>query len=144
MPADLPQYSDYPYVQPVTLRWQDNDLRGHVHSAAYYSFFDSTVNAWLVERGGVDLHEGPCVAWVVSSACDYFSSLSYPAVVEVGLRVTRLSGSTVEFELAVFRVDEPEPCAVGRIVQVLVDRQTGQPVVIPDPLRVALKGLQPS
>lgn len=135
------QRSAYRHFQPVTTRWQDNDIHGHINNVAYYGFFDTTVNGWLIAHGGLDIHEGQAIALVVSSACDYFASLAYPEVVEVGLRVARLGGSTVEFELAVFRVGEQEPCAAGRVVQVFVDRHSGQPLTLSERLREALQAL---
>lgn len=141
MSDTLLQRHDYRHFQPITTRWQDNDIYGHINNVAYYSFFDSTVNAWLIERGGLDIHDGRVAGLVVSSACDYFASVAYPEVIEVGLRVARLGGSTVEYELAVFRVGEHEPCAAGRFVQVFIDRQSSQPVAIPEALREALQQL---
>lgn len=131
----------YRHFQPITTRWQDNDIYGHINNVTYYSFFDSAVNAWLIERGGLDIHDGKVAGLVVSSSCDYFASIAYPELIEVGLRVARFGGSSVQYELAVFRVGEEEPCAAGRFVQVFVDRVSNQPAPIPESLRQALQAL---
>jgi acyl-CoA thioester hydrolase len=137
------QRSDYPYLQAITTRWHDNDIYGHVNNVTYYSFFDSTVNTYLIEQGGLDIHEGDVVGFVVSSACDYFASLAFPDRIEVGLRVATLGNSSVQYELAVFKEGVEEACAAGRFVHVFVDRQSNRPVVIPPQLRNALVRLQP-
>jgi acyl-CoA thioester hydrolase len=137
------QRSDYPYLQSITTRWHDNDIYGHVNNVTYYSFFDSAVNTYLIEQGGLDIHEGEVVGFVVSSACDYFASLAFPDRIEVGLRVATLGNSSVQYELAVFKEGVEEACAAGRFVHVFVDRQSNRPVVIPPQLRNALVRLQP-
>lgn len=133
--------ADYPHFQAITTRWHDNDLYGHVNNVTYYSFFDSAVNTYLIERGGLDIHEGAVVGFVVSSACDYFASIAFPDRIEIGLRVGTLGNSSVQYELAVFKQGEEEACAAGRFVHVFVDRQSNRPVSIPPPLREALSAL---
>ncbi|WP_268798956.1 acyl-CoA thioesterase [Pseudomonas huanghezhanensis] len=133
-----PQRADFPHFQTITTRWHDNDIYGHVNNVTYYSFFDSAVNTYLIERGGLDIHNGAVVGFVVSSSCDYFASIAYPEVIEVGLRVGKLGNSSVQYELAVFKAGEDDACAAGRFVHVFVDRASNQPVPIPGALREAM------
>jgi acyl-CoA thioester hydrolase len=141
MPQPTPQRSDYRHLQPITTRWHDNDIYGHVNNVTYYSFFDSAVNSYLIERGGLDIHDGDVVGFVVSSSCDYFASIAYPDLIEIGLRVGKLGNSSVQYELAVFKTGEEDACAAGRFVHVFVDRTSNQPVPIPSRLREALEQL---
>lgn len=142
MTSPTPQRADYPHFQTITTRWHDNDIYGHVNNVTYYSFFDSAVNTYLIERGGLDIHDGAVVGFVVSSSCDYFASIAYPDLIEVGLRVARLGNSSVQYELAVFKSGEEEACAAGRFVHVFVDRASNQPLPIPEELRAAMTLLQ--
>lgn len=130
--------SDYRHFRPISTRWHDNDIYGHVNNVTYYSFFDSAVNTYLIEVGGLDIHNGSVVGFVVSSSCDYFASIAFPDAIEVGLRVGKLGNSSVQYELAVFKAGEDEACAAGRFVHVFVDRQTNRPLPIPELLRAAL------
>jgi len=132
---------DYRHFQPITTRWHDNDVYGHVNNVTYYSFFDSAVNTYLIEVGGLDIHNGNVVGFVVSSSCDYFASIAFPDAIEVGLRVGKLGNSSVQYELAVFKAGEDEACAAGRFVHVFVDRNSNRPVSIPEVLRAALMRL---
>ena len=136
-----PQRTDYPHFQPITTRWHDNDAYGHVNNVTYYSFFDTAVNTYLIQVGGLDIHGGEVVGFVVSSACDYFASIAFPDLIEVGLRVGKLGNSSVQYELAVFKVGEFEAYAAGRFVHVFVERTSNQPVPIPGRLREALERL---
>ena len=141
MSSPMPRRTDYPHLQAITTRWHDNDIYGHVNNVTYYSFFDTTVNTYLVEVGGLDIHDGDVVGFVVSSACDYFASIAFPERIDVGLRVGKLGNSSVQYELAVFKADEQDACAAGRFVHVFVDRASNQPVAIPAGLREVLERL---
>jgi len=141
MPDSVPQRSDYPHFQPIITRWHDNDVYGHVNNVTYYNFFDTAVNTYLIEQGGLDIHDGEVVGFVVSSACDYFASIAFPERIEIGLRVSKLGNSSVQYELAVFKAGEEEACAAGRFVHVFVDRGSNQPMTIPGMLREALQRL---
>jgi len=134
--------SDYPHFQPITTRWHDNDIYGHVNNVTYYSYFDSAVNSYLIEVGGLDIHTGEVVGFVVSSSCDYFASIAFPERIEIGLRVAKLGNSSVQYELAVFKQGEDAACAAGRFVHVFVDRASNRPLPIPGRLREALAVLQ--
>ncbi|MCD5995986.1 acyl-CoA thioesterase [Pseudomonas sp. CDFA 602] len=141
MPDQPPQRHDFPHFHPITTRWTDNDVYGQVSSVTYYSFFDSAVNAYLIARGGLDIHDGGMVAFVVSSSCDYFASVAYPELIEVGVKVSKLGGSSVQYEMGVFKAGEDEVCAVGQLVHVFVDRASGQPMTMPAGLSEALQRL---
>ncbi len=137
-----PQRHDYPYLHPITTRWHDNDIYGHVNNVTYYGYFDSAVNSWLIEQGGLDIHHGEQVAFVVSSGCDYFAPIAFPERIAVGVRVAKLGNSSVQYELGIFKEGQAEACAAGRFVHVFVDRASNQPCPIPAGPRAALERLQ--
>lgn len=123
----------------MTTRWMDNDVYGHVNNAHYYSFYDSAINRYLVEEGGLDIHRGAQVAYVVSSSCDYFAPVAYPEDLAVGVRVDRLGQSSIHWGLAVFRAGDEEARAAGSVVHVFVDRATSRPTALPARIRAALE-----
>ena len=141
MSEAMPQREHYRHYQPIITRWHDNDVYGHVNNVTYYSFFDTAVNTYLIEEGGLDIHDGDVVGFVVSSSCDYFASIAFPERIEIGLRVGKLGNSSVQYELAVFKAGEADACAAGCFVHVFVDRASNQPVAIPANLREALQRL---
>ena len=116
---DTPR-SAWPHIGTISTRWMDNDVYGHVNNVQYYSYFDTAVNQFLIERGVLDIHKGEIVGFVVDSGCSYYSSLSFPDVVHVGIRVAKLGNSSVRYEIGVYRNDEPLPCASGNFVHVFV------------------------
>lgn len=119
MTERMPQRSDYRHFQPIITRWHDNDVYGHVNNVTYYSFFDTAVNTYLIEEGGLDIHDGEVVGFVVSSACDYFASIAFPERIEIGLRVGKLGNSSVQYELAVFKAGRRMPVLPGALCMCL-------------------------
>lgn len=131
----------YDAFQGITTRWNDNDLYGHVNNVTYYAWFDTAVNRYLIEEGGLDIHNSPVIAYVVSSNCQYFRAVSYPDPVEVGLRVERLGNSSVTYGIGIFRSDDGTALAQGQFVHVFVTREDDRPAPIPESIRVALERL---
>ena len=137
-----PTREDYKVFYPVTTRWSDNDIYGHVNNVSYYSYFDTAANRYLIEEGGLDITDGSIVGYVVNSGCQYHSPITYPETIEAGVRVDRLGNSSVQYGIAIFREGEPEAAAHGHFVHVFVERAQNRSVPIPRNLREALERLQ--
>ena len=133
-----PQRADFKVLRPMPTRWADNDHYGHVNNVAYYSYFDSAVNGYLMESAGTDTRCLPAIGIVAETSCRYLKELSFPDPLFVGLRLEKLGHSSVIYQLAIFRGDDSEPAAVGRFVHVYVDRENRRPVTIPAVIRAAL------
>ena len=142
MPRERPNLHDYPFHTSITTRWSDNDIYGHINNVAYYSYFDSAVNLFLIREGGLDIAHGDAIGLVVESRCEYHVPLSYPVTLRAGVRVDKLGNRAVTYGLAIFDGNDPLAAAHGHVVHVFVDRQTRRPVAIPPPLRAALEQLQ--
>jgi len=134
--------ADYPHARPITTRWMDNDAYGHVNNVVYYSFFDTVVNAYLIESGALDVEKSPVIGLVVETACHYFAPLTYPQTVHAALRVAQLGRSSVRYEIGLFADGEDSAAAQGHFVHVYVDRETRRPVSLPDDLRRVLEPLR--
>lgn len=130
---------DFPVFYPIGTRWMDNDVYGHVNNVTYYSYFDSTINRYLIEEGGLDIHGGSVVGFVVSSNCQFRRPVAYPEALEAGLRVVKTGNSSVTYEVGIFRPGEAEVSAVGQVVHVFVDRETNASTPIPASIRAALE-----
>ena len=139
MLSERPTIADYPYQTPITTRWMDNDVYGHINNVAYYSFFDSAANRFLIEEGGLDIARGGVIGLVVESHCQFHAPLGYPAALRAGVRADKLGNRAVTYGLAIFDDREPLAAAHGYVVHVFVDRETRRPVAIPATLRAALE-----
>lgn len=136
--TSLEQRSGYRYFVPITTRWMDNDLYGHVNNVTYYSYFDTAANHYLIHQGGLDISSDPVVGFVVASNCEYRAPIAFPDQIEVGFRVNRLGESSVQYGLAIFRQGENEAVAHGTFTHVFVDRDANKATPIPKRIRRAL------
>ena len=133
---------EFTTLRAIPTRWLDNDHYGHVNNVAYYSFFDTAVNGFLIEASGIDIRELPAIGIVAESGCQFLSALSFPDIVHAGLAVERLGTSSIVYRIALFRNDEANACALGRFVHVYVDRQSRRPVAIPEAIRAVVERLK--
>ncbi|HEX2174289.1 MAG TPA: thioesterase family protein [Nocardioidaceae bacterium] len=140
-PAPLTR-ADFPVFRRITTRWNDEDVYGHVNNAAYYSFFDTAVNGYLIEATGTDIRALPAVGLVVETGCVYRRELGYPAPVDVGLAVDRLGTSSIVYRLGLFQGHTDEAAAEGRFVHVYVDQHTREVTPVPDRIREVVAPLQ--
>jgi acyl-CoA thioester hydrolase len=132
----------YPHLTTLDTRWMDNDAYGHVNNVVYYSFFDTAVNRWLIERGVLDVAASEAIGLVVETGCRYLRPIGFPDRVTAGLRVAHVGHSSVRYELGLFRGDEDEASAAGHFVHVYVDRAGRRPTRVPDAVRAALATLR--
>ena len=126
----------------ISTRWSDNDAYKHVNNVVYFSFLDTAVNQNLIENGFLDLENSPIVGLVVDNQCQYFQSITFPDTVQVGLSVTKIGNSSVQYQIGIFKNHLPEICALGRFTHVYVDRVTNKPQSIPETLRMMFKSLE--
>ena len=143
MPRTEPhRLTDYPHLQSITTRWRDNDAYGHVNNVVHFSYFDTVVNTYLINRGALDIEQSRVIGLVVETGCVYLSPLTYPEQVTGGLRVAHVGRSSVRYEIALFPPEGDAAAAQGHFVHVYVDRDTRRPVDLPLPLREALDPLR--
>ena len=139
-PAPQPR-SAYRAFRSISTRWMDNDVYGHVNNVVYYSWFDTAVNAHLIEQGALDIHAGEAIGLVIETQCNYFAPLAFPQRVDAGIRVVRIGSSSVRYEVGLFASGEALSAAAGHFVHVYVDRATRRPVPVPATLRRVLESL---
>jgi acyl-CoA thioester hydrolase len=134
----------YRFFLPITTRWMDNDVYGHVNNVVYYAYFDTVVNGYLMAEGGLDFEAGAIIGLCVESHCQYFAAVAFPDALEAGLRVAQVGRSSVRYEIGIFRMGSPSAAAQGHFVHVFVDRATRLPVELPPKLRTAVERLSTS
>ncbi len=133
--------SAYKVFRNIGTRWMDNDAYGHVNNVVYYSWFDTAVNAYLIERGVLDIQHGGTIGLVIETQCNYFSPLAFPQAVDVGIRVARLGSSSVRYEVGLFAADAQLTAAKGHFIHVYVDKMSRRPVPLPSKLKSVLETL---
>jgi acyl-CoA thioester hydrolase len=132
---------DYPHFLTIPTRWMDNDIYGHVNNVVYYSYFDTIINRYLIDQGGLDIQAGPVIGVTAETQCRFRRPFAYPEPVEAGLCVVHLGTSSCRYEVGLFGA-EAEARAEGYFIHVFVDRATNTAVPIPARIRAALENIR--
>ncbi|KAI5807080.1 thioesterase thiol ester dehydrase-isomerase [Geopyxis carbonaria] len=151
--------ADYRFFQTYRLRWSDNDMYGHVNNSVYNFLIDSITNTYLISHcllRPTSADTTRQIGLVVSSHCSFFAPLSYPGVVDLGLRVNKVGRSSVVYEVGFFEGHEEgdeerggkegrekeTARAVGGFIHVWVTGPDRRPVVkMEEGVRAGLEGL---
>ena len=131
--------SAYRAFRTIQTRWMDNDIYGHMNNVVHYSLFDTAVNGWLVEAGLLDLKASDQIGLVVETGCRYHAEMMFPDVITAGIRVARIGGSSVRYEVGLFRNAEETASAEGFFIHVYVDRTTRRPKPLSETMRTKLQ-----
>ena len=89
-PVPSAQRDEFRIIRPIPTRWMDNDHYGHVNNVAYYSFFDTAVNGFLIDAAGTDIRGLPAIGIVAESSCRFLSAVSFPDTIHAGIGFVRL------------------------------------------------------
>lgn len=148
-----PQLSDYPYTTTITSRWSDIDRYGHLNNTVYYVLYDALINGYYTSHCNWDPASHPQIGLVVSSSTDYYEIIDgFPNPITLGLAVSKLGNSSVEFQIGVFQGPKGDngkvhsndtAKAVGTFVHVFVDRNTNKtaPHGMDSSLKTSLRNL---
>ena len=108
----------------IPTRWMDNDVYGHVNNVTYYSYFDTVVNKHLMDHAGLDPATTREIGLVVETRCQFKKELTFPEIIDAGMRVIKLGRSSIVYDIGLFRQNETDPAAFGHFVHVYVDRDS--------------------
>jgi len=136
-----PTRADFRFFAPISTRWMDNDVYGHVNNVVYYSWIDTAVNNFLIENAILELGNSEIVGVVAETNLRYLREIAYPDPITVGVRVEKLGSSSVRYASAVFRADDTVASAEGFFVHVYVQRATMKPTPIPEAQRAAFQSI---
>ena len=131
----------YLYYLNMPTRWMDNDLYGHVNNVTYYAYFDTVINRYLIDEGGLDIQNSGIIGVVAENMCRFHKAVAYPEKLQVGLRVRSVGNSSVNYEVGIFSENDNLAAATGHFVHVFIERRTKTPTQIPQNIRLALNKL---
>lgn len=128
---------DYRYFYTIPTRWNDNDQFGHLNNVIYYRLYEALIVQYLADAG-LSWMEDPIIPFAAESQCRFLRPVSFPDVLDLGLRVIKVGRTSVIYAMAMFRQGEDEAASIGHWVHVYVDRETQQPMPVPEPIRQAM------
>lgn len=123
----------------IPLRWGDLDAMNHLNNTLYFRLMEEARIQWFNRLGFVagPEGEGPILAHV---ACDFLKPLTYPADALVKQTVTRVGRSSLDHEILIEKVGEPEaPYAKAKAVLVWMDYRTGRSAPWPERLKALVE-----
>jgi len=123
----------------VPLRWGDMDAMAHINNVAYFRLMEQARIEWFEQMGFATLpNEGAPI--LAHCSCDFVRALNYPGVAVVEQSVTRVGRTSLDLNVAIGRIDEPDVIyATGRSVLVWYDYQAGKSVPWPANIRAAIE-----
>ena len=129
----------FPFWTTIDVRWGDMDAMRHVNNAVYFTYCEAARIALLQAVGGRRKDEnsshGPTL---VATSCDYLREVRFPARLDIGVRVERLTLRSFALEYGLFFHGTDEVAAVARSVNAWVDYEVKKAIPLPDELRAAL------
>ena len=102
-------------------------LAGITYANRCCQSFDSIVNAYLIKHCELQPPTSTQIGLVVHTHCDYFGSVGFPSLVDLGLRVNKLGKSSATYEIGVFERGAENVKAVGGFIHVFADREKNRP-----------------
>jgi acyl-CoA thioester hydrolase len=129
---------DFRYFTTVPTRWSDNDQFGHLNNVIYQRLFEALIVQYLSDAG-LDFMQDPVVPYAAESLCRFRRAVSFPDVLDLGMRIVKLGNTSVTYGMAMFRQGEDEAAATCHWVHVYVDRQSERPAPIPAPIRQVME-----
>lgn len=99
-----------------------------MNNVVYMEWIDTIVNKYLIDNCSLEPLKSSSIGLVVHSYCSYYSSISYPLNISVGLFIKRIGNSSVDYKVGIFENNQSlKASAVGGFTHVFVDRINNRP-----------------
>ena len=138
-----PSRDQFRYWKTIEVRWGDMDAQGHVNNTVYFTYCES-VRVELLRKIGfkgkqAGLTEGPTL---VHASCDFKKQVVYPAKLDVGLRVERISQRSFKMAYGIFFHGSEELAATAVSINAWANYAEGRSAELPEEIRSTLAGYQ--
>jgi acyl-CoA thioester hydrolase len=139
---DLTTRATFSLFTPVTIRFSDTDMLGHVNNVAAASYFEAgrceLFYKLMAEGGLTERGKEATIDFVLARvAIDYRKEFFYPGTVEVGSRFTRLGNRSIVTGYGLFIGDTCH--ATAECVNVFFDLKTRASVPPPPKVRALIE-----
>tara|TARA_E500000331_G_C17268331_1_gene718003 strand:+ start:2919 stop:3281 length:363 start_codon:yes stop_codon:yes gene_type:complete len=117
-------------------------MLGHLNNVVFHRCFEDIVTKFTQSSLGINWLNDPIYPVAVETQCTFFSELSWPEVIQAGLRAGHIGRSSVTYQLALFRESDLENAsASGRFVHVYIARSDKRPTMIPNGIRTLIEAV---
>jgi len=148
---------DVRYWLPMSTRWSDNDVYGHLNNSWYSHFFDSIINEYLIRYCSLKpASSDEPIGLIVSTSINYIRSVSYPSPVLAALSISRIGRTSVTYKVGLFEARKSsngssecgglvlvykDASVAGYMTHAFVDPKTKKSTQLPDAIRSGLSRL---
>lgn len=120
----------------IPVRWGDLDAYNHVNNASYLRYLEETRVQWL--HGFTSDWDAMEAAPVLAAVqINYRAPINWPAELTVIQTISRIGNTSLTLDHRIESADGKTLHADGHVVLVWIDRNSGQPVALPDFFRSA-------
>jgi acyl-CoA thioester hydrolase len=136
-PLELGRLTDerppFKYSALTRVWFSDTDAQGVVYYGRYLPYFDHARTEYHRHLGWARLEGAEFV--MRASSVEYHAPARFDDLVECFVRVSRIGRSSVTYEVAALELPDQTLMVTGTQTLVLIDRETRQPVEIPENVR---------
>ena len=136
--------SDYPVTVERNLEWGDMDAMGHVNNIIYFRFFENARIAYFHKTCVNDQLKDTGIGPILKSTSSvYRVPLTFPDLITVGAKVTKLDTDRFTMKYAVYSHRHQRIAAEGEGVVVLFNYWTQEKTPLSQNIIQAIKLLEP-
>ncbi|MFQ5613711.1 MAG: acyl-CoA thioesterase [Anaerolineae bacterium] len=130
----------YRFFYPMQVRFAETDAQGHVFFGEYFTYFDESMMAYFQAIGcsWQDLLEAGIDTYYVDAGCQYKSPAYFGEMLHIHARMRQIGNTSFSVEFAILKENSEALVATGHITAVTVNKETGQPLRVPERLRDAV------
>jgi acyl-CoA thioester hydrolase len=144
-PAD-PQIwlESFHFFTPVQVRFSDTDMLGHINNVSYFSYFEHGRLAYSQElKLSEALLTGRKSGGMIVTAnleCQYLKQVFFGQEVNLGVRISRIGNSSMDFEYALLA--DSSLSAIGRGTVVYIHPVSGKSQPLPESVKVTIRAFE--
>lgn len=142
MTSNLQILDDFPVTINIPVAWGEMDSYNHVNNTVYFKYFESAqVKYFELLDIFKNLKENGFGAVIHKISCTYMIPLVYPDSIQVGARITEVTGEEISFEFFILS-EKKGLSAFGESIMVMYDFKNAQKVKVPSTLIEAINKIE--
>lgn len=134
----LMELNDFSHFMHENTRWGDLDAMGHINNVLYARYYESARTTYFSELFAMNfVSKMPTGVILADMKIAYLQQLHHPATMKIGARVSRLGGSSLHFDAAIFIEDDGNDhlISTSRATLVWFDYAQNKTLKIPQEMR---------
>ncbi|QEY65565.1 acyl-CoA thioesterase [Metapseudomonas lalkuanensis] len=134
---------DFRFFHPLRVRWAEVDPQGIVFNGNYLTYADVAITEYFRAMDvayPADLLKDGGDFFAVKTLLEYLAPARFDDQLDIGVRVSRLGGASMAFELGIWRGEEQ--LTSGEVVYVHADADSRKSLRLPDWLRERVRGFE--